>query len=173
MMTLVSLIVAVAENGVIGAGGELPWRLSTDLKTFRRITMGKPVVMGRKTFASLKKPLDGRDNIVVTRDSLFEAEGVTAVGSLNDALVVARMLARTAGADEIMIIGGSEIFAQALEAADRIYLTRVHATPEGDVHFPDPDPARWEITSSERLTQGERDDHAATFTVLERKRQET
>lgn len=168
-MPMISLIVAAGENGVIGADGGLPWRMPTDLKTFRRLTMGKPVIMGRKTFATLKKPLDGRDNIVVTRDSLFEVEGVTAVNSLSDALIIGRMLARTSGADEVMIIGGSEIFAQAMLQAGRLYLTRVHAEPNGDVHFPDPDPDQWALISSEKLATGERDDHAATLHVLERR----
>ena len=165
---ITSLIVAVAENGVIGDKGGLPWRLSSDLNTFRRLTMGKPVIMDRKTFASLPKVLDGRHNIVVTRDRMFEAEGVTAVGSVADALVVARVLARTSGADEIMVIGGSEIFAQALPAVGRIYLTRVAASPAGDVFFPALDMSQWREVSAEALPKGERDQHAATLHVLER-----
>ncbi len=165
---ITSLIVAVAENGVIGNQGGLPWRLSSDLKTFRRITMGKPVIMGRKTFASLPKVLDGRDNIVVTRDSLFEVEGVTAVGSVADALVVARVLARTSGADEVMIIGGSEIFRQALPVVSRIYLTKVAANPEGDVFFPPLDMSEWREVSVETLPKGERDEYAARLHILER-----
>ena len=173
LSVLISLIVAVAENGVIGAtdsngGGGLPWRLSSDLKTFRRRTMGKPVIMGRRTFQTLKKPLDGRHNIVVTRDPFFEAAGVSVVNSFADGLTLARVLARTNGADEVMIIGGEDIYRAALPHADRIYLTRVHAQPEGDRRFPDLDPAEWREASSEPLPKGDRDDHAATLRVLER-----
>lgn len=175
-MVRISLIVAVAENGVIGisdgkGGGSLPWRMSSDLKTFRSLTMGKPIVMGRRTFEALpKKPLDGRDNIVVTRDPYFEAAGVTIVTSVGDALTVGRMLARTSGADEVMVIGGADIYAQSIDRADRIYLTRVHASPEGDVRFQDFDPDAWRQVSSEALTKGERDDFSSTLHVLDRTR---
>lgn len=167
-MITVSLIAGVAENGVIGAGGTLPWRMPSDLKTFRRLTLGKPIIMGRKTFASLKKPLDGRTNIVVTRDSLFEAEGVTAVNSLADALVVARVVARTSGADEVMVIGGSEIFAAALPHANRVYLTRIHGSPEGDVFLPPFPPEEWHEVSVEQLPKSERDEYSAALHILER-----
>lgn len=167
-MPVTSIIVAVAENGVIGAGGTLPWRMPSDLKTFRRLTMGKPIVMGRKTFGSLKKPLDGRTNIVVTRDSLFEAEGVTVVNSFADAMVVARIVARTSGADEVMVIGGSEIFAHALPLAQRIYLTRIAGNPAGDVYMPALAPADWTEVSTEPLPKGERDEYAAVLHILER-----
>lgn len=167
-MITVSLIAGVAENGVIGAGGTLPWRMPSDLKTFRRLTMGKPIIMGRKTFASLKKPLDGRTNIVVTRDSLFEAEGITAVNSFADALVVARVVARTSGADEIMVIGGAEIFLTALPHASRIYLTRIHGSPEGDVFLPPLPPEEWREVSAEPLPKGERDEFSAALHILER-----
>lgn len=173
-MVRISLIVAVAENGVIGitdgkGGGALPWRMSSDLKTFRRLTMGKPIVMGRRTFEALpKKPLDGRENIVVTRDPFFEAAGVTIVTSVADALTVGRMLARTSGADEVMVIGGADIYAQSIDRADRIYLTRVHAAPDGDVRFPDFDAQAWRETASEPLDKGERDDFSSTLQILDR-----
>ncbi|MET0640773.1 MAG: dihydrofolate reductase, partial [Hyphomicrobium sp.] len=122
---LVSLVVAVSENGVIGRAGALPWRLSSDLKTFRRLTMDKPIIMGRKTFQSIGKPLDRRDNIVVTRDPSFEVAGVSTCETIGDALTLARVLAKTRGADEIMVIGGVDIFDATLPVADRIYLTRV------------------------------------------------
>ncbi len=166
---IVSLIVAAAENGVIGAGGKMPWHLSSDLKNFRRLTMGKPIIMGRKTFASLGKVLDGRDNIVVTRDSVLEADGVSVVNSFDDALVLARVLARTSGADEVIVMGGGEIYELAMPHAMRIYLTRVHACPDGDVIFPAPSDDVWERVSSEALPKGERDDHAATLEVYERR----
>ena len=166
---IISLIVAVADNGVIGRDGGLPWRMPSDLKTFRRLTMGKPIVMGRRTFQSIGKPLDGRDNIVVTRDSYFEHTGVSAVASVAEALTLARVLARTRGADEIMVIGGADIYAAVLPVADRIYLTRVHATPDGDKHFPTLAGGEWTEVSREAMPKGERDEFAATLIVLERK----
>lgn len=165
---IISLIVAVAENGVIGKDGGLPWRLSSDLKTFRRLTMGKPMIMGRRTFQSIGKPLDGRDNIVVTRDPTFQPEGVSTTDSVTDALTLARVLGRTRGADEIMVIGGAQIYNSVLPVADRIYLTRVNASPDGDRTFPDPDPAHWREVSREAIAQGPKDDHAATLIVFER-----
>lgn len=164
----VSLIVAVAKNGVIGANGGLPWRMSSDLKTFRRLTMGKPIVMGRKTFLTLKRPLDGRDNIIVSRDPAFEPEGVTVVDSVADALILARALARTKGEDEVMVIGGAEVYRAALPHVTRIYWTEVDAEPAGDTYFPDLDPGCWREVSRETLPKGERDDHAAVLRVLER-----
>ena len=166
---LISLIAAVAENGVIGAKGKLPWRLSADLKTFRRLTMGKPLIMGRKTFQSLKGPLDGRDNIVLTTDPAFEADGISVVDNLADALTLARTLAATRGADEIMVIGGADVFKAALSRADRIYWTDIHAAPEGDVRFPEFDHAEWQEVSSEPLPQSEKDNVTATLRVLERR----
>jgi dihydrofolate reductase len=165
----VSLIVAVAENGVIGRDGALPWRLSSDLKTFRRLTMDKPIIMGRRTFQSIGKALDGRDNIVVTRDPQFAAEGVSACETVTDALTLARVLATTRGADEIMVIGGVGVFDAAFPVADRIYLTRVHANVEGDRHFPALDGAIWQEVSREALPQGPRDDFAATLFIYERR----
>jgi dihydrofolate reductase len=167
---MVSLIVAVAENGVIGRKGALPWRLSSDLKTFRRLTMGKPIIMGRKTFQSLGKPLDGRDNIVLSSDPFFERQGVSVVDSLGAALTLARVLAATRGADEIMIIGGADVFREALALADRIYWTEVEASPEGEVHFPAFDMGEWTEVSREALPRGPKDDHSAILKVLERVR---
>ena len=167
-MTL-SLIVAVAENQVIGRDGGLPWRMPSDLKTFRRLTLGKPIIMGRRTFQSIGKPLDGRDNIVVTRDPYFEHAGVSAVASVHEALGLARVLARTRGADEIMVIGGAEIYGAALPVANRIYLTRVHAAPIGDRHFPALDMTAWHELAREALPKGERDEFGATLITFERK----
>jgi dihydrofolate reductase len=164
----ISLIVAVAENGVIGANGGLPWRLSSDLKTFRRLTLGKPIIMGRKTFQSLKKPLDGRDNIVLTTDPFFEAEGVSVVDNLPDAITLARTLALTRGGDEIMVIGGADVFRAALPRTNRIYWTTIHAKPEGDVSFPDFDLAAWTEVERQELPAGEKDDVTATLRILER-----
>lgn len=166
---ILSLIVAVAENGVIGRDGGLPWRLSSDLKTFRRLTMGKPMIMGRRTYDSIGRPLDGRDNIVVTRDPFFEVAGVSACATVSEALTLARVLATTRGADEIMVIGGAAIYDAVLPVADRIYFTQVHAKPDGDRHFPAPDAKAWTEVSREALPQGDRDDFASTLIVYERR----
>jgi dihydrofolate reductase len=164
----ISLIIAVAENGVIGRNGALPWHVPSDLKTFRRITMGKPVVMGRKTYDSIGKPLPGRDNIVVTRDAGFSADGIDRAASVDDALDIARRKATERGVDEIMVIGGAEIFALTIPLANRIYLTRIHARPDGDVTFPEPDPRIWREVSRSPVTPDPRDDATATLLILER-----
>lgn len=166
----VSLIVAVSENGVIGRDGGLPWRLSSDLKTFRRLTMDKPIIMGRKTFQSIGKPLDGRDNIVVTRDPSFEVAGVSTCETVSDALTLGRILATTRGAEEIMVIGGAEVYDAAFPVADRIYLTRVHAVVEGDRHFEPLDASEWREASQEPLPKGPRDDHTSTLIIYDRRR---
>ena len=166
---VISLIVAVAENGVIGRAGQLPWRMPSDLRTFRRLTMGKPMIMGRKTFQSIGKALDGRDNIVVTRDSAFAAEGVSAVASLDEALILARGLARTRGVDDIMVIGGGEIFSASLPVARRVYWTEIHASPEGDVTFARPSADVWREASRETIARGPKDEFDATLVTLERR----
>ena len=166
----ISLIVAVAENGVIGRGGALPWQMPSDLKTFRRLTLDKPVVMGRKTYASIGRPLDRRDNIVVTRGLGIAADPdkrLFVTASLEQALVLARQLAAAAGATEVMVIGGAEIYRAALPLADRIYLTRIHARVEGDATFADPAPAEWKEVAREAIPRGEKDEHPATLLVFE------
>lgn len=125
--------------------------------------------MGRRTFDSIGKPLDKRDNIVVTRDPYFAPDGVSVTNSVADALTLGRVLARTSGADEVMVIGGAKVYDSVLDQADRIYLTRVHAAPEGDRTFPDPDPEHWEEVSREALPQGPKDEHPSTLIVFERK----
>jgi dihydrofolate reductase len=169
----VSLVVAVAENGVIGRDGGLPWRLSTDMKRFKATTMGKPIVMGRKTWESFpKKPLPGRHNIVITRDRDYKAEGADVVGSLGDALTLARTRARcTPGTGEICVIGGGEIYAQAFDIADRLDVTHVLATVDGDTRFPPIDPETWYVVSSEDVPAGEKDSHATRYAMYERRRQ--
>lgn len=166
----VAIYVAVAENGVIGRDNGLPWKLSSDLKRFKAGTMGKPIIMGRKTWESIGKPLPGRVNIVVTRDRAFKAEGAEVVGSLDEALTLGRVRGRCmAGADEICVVGGSEIYRQALPLADRLHVTHVLASVEGDARFPDIDPAVWEEVRSEELPAGERDSHATRYAVYERR----
>ena len=161
--------VAVAENGIIGAAGDLPWRLPTDLKRFRKTTMGKPIIMGRKTYASIGKPLDGRDNIVVTRDRTFSAPGVHVALTIPDAIALGRQLAGQRGADEVVIIGGAEIFRATLAQADRIYLTQVRGSPPGDTYLAAFDPSVWAETAREPMQQGQADQYPADFIVLDRK----
>ena len=131
-MTLLAIIVAVAENGVIGKDNAMPWKLSEDLQHFKRTTMGKPIVMGRKTYESIGKPLPGRTNIVITRNAGFHAKGIEVTRSLDEALAMAKEIAARDGVDEIVVIGGAEIYAAAIPVADRLYITEVHASVEGD-----------------------------------------
>ena len=157
------LVVAAADNDVIGAGGKLPWHLRSDLQHFRALTMGTPVVMGRKTYLSIGRLLPGRTNIVVSRDSGFAAPGLLVAPTLRAALTVARGDARRRGS-EIMVIGGAEIFAQLLPAAARLELTRVHLRPEGDALLPPIEWGEWEETARRDVPQGLHDD--AGFTIL-------
>jgi dihydrofolate reductase len=165
---VVALVVAIAENGAIGKGGDLPWRLSSDLRYFRKVTMGKPVIMGRRTFKSLPRVLDGRLNIVLSRDRGFVADGVVMAHSLEQALDVARASAARTGADEIMVIGGEDVFRAVLPEARRIYLTEVHAEPHADTWFPPFDATEWCEVSRERHSAGSKDEHAFSFVILER-----
>ena len=159
-----SLIVAVAENGVIGRDGELPWRLSSDLRYFKSVTMGKPVIMGRKTFQSIGRPLPGRPNFVVSRNSEFKADGTIVFSSLSAATGKAVEL----GSEEAMIIGGAGIYRESLPVADRIYLTEVHAEVPGDVTFPAFARTEWTEISRERKPAGETDDPEHSFVILDR-----
>jgi len=159
------LVAAVADNGVIGRAGVLPWRLKSDMQHFRRLTMGKPVVMGRKTYLSLTRtPLPGRTNIVLSTDPAFAAPGVVVAGSFGAALACARGDALRRGADAIMIIGGADLFAQAMPLADRIELTRVHLRPQGDVMMPAIPPGDWREVARREFPAGPHDE--ASFTVL-------
>ncbi|WP_237152350.1 dihydrofolate reductase [Oryzibacter oryziterrae] len=163
-----SLIGAVGDNGVIGHEGDMPWRLSSDLRFFKRTTLGKPVVMGRKTLASIGKPLPGRHNLVVSRDPGYAVEGATVHPSLEAAIAAARDIALREGLDEYFIGGGGTLYAATIDRADRLYVTRVHASPDGDTHFPAIDPAVWRRVSSEPMVRTERDSADATFEVWER-----
>jgi dihydrofolate reductase len=157
-MTKITLVAAVADNGVIGEGGRLPWRLKSELRHFRSVTMGKPVVMGRKTYQSIGKPLPGRTNIVVTRDPKFAADGVVVAGDVETALGLAHDDAKRRGAGEIRVIGGTEIFAQTMPLADRLEITEVHAKPAGDTFFPPIDRKRWRETARSKHPAGPRDE---------------
>jgi dihydrofolate reductase len=165
----VSIVAAVAENGVIGDGGAMPWRLSTDLRRFKALTVGKPVVIGRRTFESIGKPLDGRANIVVSRRPGYRPEGVSVVPSLDAALAGAKAAARQAGLDEVFVIGGGEIYAAAMPHADRLHITHVAARPEGDTRFPVIDPAVWTRVSAEAVPAGEKDSAPTTYAVYARR----
>jgi dihydrofolate reductase len=147
--TPIALIVAVAQNGVIGRDNQLPWRLPGELQHFKATTLGKPIVMGRKTFASLGKALPGRTNIVITRDQSFAAEGAVIAHSLAEALQYADVIAQRDGAGEIMVIGGAEIYRQALPLASTLYYTRVLLDAEGDAHFTDIDWAQWRCSDEQ------------------------
>jgi len=140
----VVLIVAVADNGVIGTNGAIPWRLKSDMQRLKAMTTGKPVVMGRKTFMSLRRPLPGRTNIVLTRDRHFRAGGAVVTNSFSDARAVALGDALRRSVSEIVVIGGAEIYAQWVDVADRLEVTEVHARPEGDTYFPAIDPTKWQ-----------------------------
>lgn len=168
MSMRIALVVAVARNGVIGAGGDLIWRISDDLKWFKKTTLGKPVVMGRKTFESIGKPLPGRDNIVISRQSDFAPEGVMVAQTVDEALQLAQEWARASDADEICVIGGGEIYTQTLPIADRVYLTRVDAAPEGDAYFPDLDMDEWNASRESAAEENERNQHACEFFILDR-----
>ncbi|QGY02114.1 dihydrofolate reductase [Methylobacterium mesophilicum SR1.6/6] len=163
MRPRVSLVVAVARNGVIGRDNGLAWHLSSDLKRFKALTMGKPMLMGRRTWDSIGRPLPGRRSLVLTRDRGFRAEGAEVVHGWDDALAAA-------SGEELMVVGGAEIYALALPEADRLHLTEVAADPEGDVRFPDFDRARFRETFREAHPAGPRDEHAFAFVDWERVR---
>jgi len=161
-------MVAVAQGGVIGHRGGLPWHLSADLRYFKRTTMGRPLVMGRKTWDSIGRPLPGRENIVVTRQPDFAAAGVRVTHDTDEALTLALRVAERDSADEIMVIGGAQIFDAVRPRADRIYLTEIHAPFPGDVFFASPDPARWRETSRSERRSDERSGLDYTFVVHDR-----
>jgi dihydrofolate reductase len=163
------LIAAVADNGVIGRGNALPWRLRSDLQHFRALTMGKPVIMGRKTFVSLGRPLPGRTTVVVSRDRDFGAPGVVAAPDLDAALAVAQSDALRRGADAIMVAGGAEIYAKALAQASRLLITCVHTRVDGDTHFPAIDPRLWRETARSEHEPAAGDDAPFTFVIYERR----
>lgn len=164
------LIAAVARNGIIGADNDMPWRLSSDLKHFKKLTLGKPVIMGRKTFLSFGgKPLPGRPHVVISRDSAYAPDGAEAATSFDQALDRATVLAAQLGVDEIMCIGGGQIYARAIAGADRLEITEVDATPDGDTRFPEIDPARWRETARVAGERTDRDSADFTFVTYRRK----
>jgi dihydrofolate reductase len=162
------LVAAIADNGVIGRDNALPWRLSSDLKRFKALTIGKPVVMGRKTYLSIGKPLPERTNIVVSRDESFAPPGVLVARSLEAALAAARDDAARRGVDEIAVIGGTDIFVQTMPLADRLEITHVHARPAGDTYFPPIDEARWRVIARSEHPAGPRDDASFSYATYQR-----
>ena len=167
-MAITSLIVAVADNGVIGSNNQLPWRISADLKYFKQVTLGKPIIMGRLTYESIGKPLPGRSNIVMTRDTAWQADGVERASDLSEALAIAKKIADDSGLEEVMIIGGATIYREALPQTDRLYLTRVHTEVDGDAFFPELDLSEWlETLVAEIESEGQAP--ACTFVRLDRK----
>jgi dihydrofolate reductase len=163
-------LVAIAGNGVIGRGNAMPWHLSSDLKRFKRLTLGKPVVMGRKTFVSIGKPLPGRTNIVLTRDRDYRHPGVVIATGLAAALEVARGDALRRFAAEIVVIGGAEVFARLMDQAARLEITEVHAEPDGDTFFPPFQRADWVETARERHDAGPGDSAAFSYVTYRRTR---
>ena len=162
---LISLVVAASQNDIIGRDNQLPWHLPNDLKFFKQITMGKPIIMGRLTWDSIGRPLPGRTNIVITRDTSLQIEGVKVVNSKEQAIAEAEK----EGVDEMMVIGGEGIYRLFMEDVDRIYLTRVHAEIEGDAHFPAFDEKDWRLISAEDHKACDKNPYDYSFLVFERK----
>ena len=162
---IISSIVAVAENRVIGSDNDIPWRLSTDLKYFKKKTTGHHIIMGRKSFLSIGKPLPNRTNVIVTRDPFFIASNCIVVHSIPEAIEVAR----SRGETEAFITGGGMIYEKTMELVNRLYITEVNAQPEGDVYFPEIDFSQWKLMSEDPRQKGERDDHDFNFKIYERK----
>jgi len=164
------LIAAVADNGVIGSRGAMPWRLKSDMRRLKAMTLARPVVMGRKTFASIGRPLPGRTNIVVTRDAGFRAHGAVVTTSIADARAVARGDALRRFATEIAVIGGAEIYTQWMDCADRLEITEVHARPEGDTCFAAIDAAIWQEVARERHPAGPDDSADFSYVTYRRRK---
>ena len=164
----VALVVARAQNGVIGRGGDLPWRMKSDLQWFKANTLGKPVVMGRKTYESIGRPLPQRANIVITRNSRFFAEGISVVSSLSDALALAKDVALGTDSSEIAIIGGGEIYKEALPLADVLYLTTIEEDVTGDTVFPALNASDWTVEQAGRITKDADNNHDARLEIWRR-----
>lgn len=163
-----SIIVAVAENGTIGRDNAMPWKLSTDLKRFKAITLSKPVIMGRKTWVSIGRPLPGRTNIIITREKGFKVEGAVVAHTLSQALQLAQEDAQVKGIDEIFIIGGGEIFKNAMPLVTKMYVTEILNPIDGDTFFPPFDAHSWQTLSTEMVPAGEKDSHATRFVIYKR-----
>lgn len=167
-MAELCVIVAAAQNGVIGRDNALPWHISADLQHFKRITLGKPVIMGRKTFDSIGRPLPGRANIVISRNPEYTVEGARVVATLEEAVSLARDIALIDGVQEIMVIGGADIYRLAIPMARRLYLTEVHADVAGDARLPEVDWTQWREVSRERHAAQDPNPYDYSFVVFER-----
>jgi len=165
----VSLIVAAAENRCIGINNALPWYLPEDLKYFKRVTMGKPIIMGRKTFESIGKPLPGRTNIVITKNKNYSRDDIKVVTSLDEALKIAEAVALIDGQEEVMVIGGAGIYALCLPRADRLYYTKVHAAVSGDAFFPEVSWHEWKLITQEGHSPSGSNPYAYSFCVYDKK----
>lgn len=166
---IVSLIAAVARNGVIGADQTIPWRIPSDFAWFKQTTMGKPMLMGRKQFETFPRPLPGRPHVVVTRRSNYAPPGVSVAHTLDEGLALARDFALGAGVDEIMVIGGGDIYAQAIAVADRLYISHVDLAPEGEVRFPAIDAEIWGVVDAPEMPRSDRDEALYHIKVYERR----
>lgn len=164
-----ALIWAMSNNRTIGRNNALPWHLPEDMKYFKRVTMGKPIIMGRKTWESIGRPLPGRTNIVITRDRNFHADGIKIVHTLDEAIALAEKISFIDGAEEVVVIGGAEIYALSLPKADRLYMTQVHADVEGDAHFPEFNINEWREIARENHNSSETNPYPYSFLILERK----
>lgn len=169
MTVRIAMIAGVAENGVIGNNQTIPWRVPSDMAFFRRTTMGKPVVMGRKQYETVGKPLPGRTNIVVTRQAGYQPDGVLVFPSIDAALAKAREIAEADGVDEIMIIGGGELYAQMMGRADRLYISHIDLHPAGDVLFPAIAPEQWAVVDLPEVTPSPKDEATYRVKVYERR----
>lgn len=164
------IIVAVSRNGVIGRDGDMPWRLSTDLKRFKALSMGKPLVMGRKTFESVgSKPLPGRPHVIVSRNAVIDMPGVETATSAKEGLEQARVLARETGADALCVVGGGEIYRQTIADADELHVTHVETDLEGDTYFPAIEPAFFELVEETAVPAGEKDNYPTRYAIYRRR----
>ncbi len=164
------IIVAVSQNGIIGRDGDMPWKLSTDLKRFKALSMGKPLVMGRKTFESVgSKPLPGRPHVIVSRSQSFEMPGVETVGNLEVGIERARAIASETGCEEVCIVGGGEIYRQALPLADVLHVTHVETVVDGDTSFPEIDPVEFDLIEETAVPAGEKDNYPTRYAIYRRR----
>ena len=169
MSIVVAMIAGIAENGVIGADGKIPWRIPSDMAFFKRTTMGKPIIMGRKQYETVGRPLPGRTNIVVSRQPGYQPEGVIVINDLAAAIEHGRTVAVADGVGEVMVIGGGEIYAQAMPGAERLYISHVALTPVGEVVFPAIDPAQWLVVERPAVEPSSKDEARFQVRIYERK----
>lgn len=170
MTIRIAIIAGVAENGVIGSDQTIPWRIPSDMAFFKRTTLGKPIIMGRKQYETVGKPLPGRTNIVITRQQDYRPDGVLVFGSIDAALGKAREIGESDGVDEIMIIGGGELYAQLMDRADRLYISHVDLAPDGEVRFPEIKPEEWAIVDLPEVEPSPKDEASYRVKVYERRK---